>query len=564
MTWLFAPALRRFILLAAAASLLLNVLALAPSLFMLQVFDRVFASGSVETLTMLTLLVIACLVAMGAMDLLRARALGWAASVLDTRLGPAVLDHLLQASARGSGGDAIHGLRDVALLRGFLGGGGVLALFDAPWLPLYLLVITAFDPWLGLTAGLGALALFGLIWLTERATRGGIEESTRQARLASRVIDSALRNAEVILGMGMGRATVARWSSVNDEVLQRQMALTRVQSLLQACVRALRQGLQVAMLVVGAWLVVRQHASPGIMVAASILLGKALSPIEQLSGSWRSLIEARAAWQRLQGLAMSERETALELPAPKGQIDVERVVYAFPGQRQAVIKGISLNLAPGECLGIIGPSGSGKTTLLRLLLGIWQPQSGTVRLDGADIGRIGAAAQARHIGYLPQDVELFAGSVADNIARMGPVDAAAVVAAAQAAGVHELILRLPQGYETPIGEAGAALSGGQRQRIALARALHGQPCLLVLDEPNSNLDAEGESALQQALAQAKARGITVVLVGHRPSMMRSVDKLAVLRDGALDAFGPRDAVLARLQAPQGAVAAVAAVGGSVR
>jgi PrtD family type I secretion system ABC transporter len=342
------------------------------------------------------------------------------------------------------------------------------------------------------------------------------------------------------------------------------MALTRVQSLLQACVRALRQGLQVAMLVVGAWLVVRQHASPGIMVAASILLGKALSPIEQLSGSWRSLIEARAAWQRLQGLAMSERETALELPAPKGQIDVERVVYAFPGQRQAVIKGISLNLAPGECLGIIGPSGSGKTTLLRLLLGIWQPQSGTVRLDGADIGRIGAAAQARHIGYLPQDVELFAGSVADNIARMGPVDAAAVVAAAQAAGVHELILRLPQGYETPIGEAGAALSGGQRQRIALARALHGQPCLLVLDEPNSNLDAEGESALQQALAQAKARGITVVLVGHRPSMMRSVDKLAVLRDGALDAFGPRDAVLARLQAPQGAVAAVAAVGGSVR
>ncbi len=564
MTWLFAPALRRFILLAAAASLLLNVLALAPSLFMLQVFDRVFASGSVETLTMLTLLVIACLVAMGAMDLLRARALGWAASVLDTRLGPAVLDHLLQASARGSGGDAIHGLRDVALLRGFLGGGGVLALFDAPWLPLYLLVITAFDPWLGLTAGLGALALFGLIWLTERATRGGIEESTRQARLASRVIDSALRNAEVILGMGMGRATVARWSSVNDEVLQRQMALTRVQSLLQACVRALRQGLQVAMLVVGAWLVVRQHASPGIMVAASILLGKALSPIEQLSGSWRSLIEARAAWQRLQGLAMSERETALELPAPKGQIDVERVVYAFPGQRQAVIKGISLNLAPGECLGIIGPSGSGKTTLLRLLLGIWQPQSGTVRLDGADIGRIGAAAQARHIGYLPQDVELFAGSVADNIARMGPVDAAAVVVAAQAAGVHELILRLPQGYETPIGEAGAALSGGQRQRIALARALHGQPCLLVLDEPNSNLDAEGESALQQALAQAKARGITVVLVGHRPSMMRSVDKLAVLRDGALDAFGPRDAVLARLQAPQGAVAAVAAVGGSVR
>ena len=551
--------IQRYFLPAAFFSLAINLLLLAPSIYMLQLYDRVLATRSKEALWLLSMLLLVALVVMGLIEIVRSRLLVKANNAIDLMYGPTLFRSMAGRAVSPEGNQYFYALSDLYTIRTFLTGHGILGLFDAPWLPLYLLVITAFDPWLGLTAALGALTLFGLIWITERATRGGIEESTRQARLASRVIDSALRNAEVILGMGMGRATVARWSAVNDEVLQRQMALTRVQSLLQACVRSLRQGLQVAMLVVGAWLVVRQHASPGIMVAASILLGKALSPIEQLSGSWRSLIEARAAWQRLQGLAMSERETALELPAPRGQIDVERVVYAFPGQRQAVIKGISLNLAPGECLGIIGPSGSGKTTLLRLLLGIWQPQSGTVRLDGADIGRIGMAAQARHIGYLPQDVELFAGSVADNIARMGPVDATAVVAAAQAAGVHDLILRLPQGYETPIGEAGAALSGGQRQRIALARALHGQPCLLVLDEPNSNLDAEGESALQQALAQAKARGITVVLVGHRPSMMRSVDKLAVLRDGALDAFGPRDAVLARLQAPQGAVAAVTPV-----
>jgi PrtD family type I secretion system ABC transporter len=323
----------------------------------------------------------------------------------------------------------------------------------------------------------------------------------------------------------------------------------------QAAVRWLRQALQVAMLAMGAWLVVRQHVSPGVMVAGTILLGKALSPIEQLSGGWRSLIEARAAWARLQAEAIEAPPTSLELPAPRGQLDVERVVYALPGQRTALIKGVSLSVAPGECLGIIGPSGGGKTSLLRLVLGIWSPQSGTVRLDGADVARLGSQVLGRHVGYLPQDVELFAGTVAENIARLGEVDAERVVAAAQMAGVHELVLRLSAGYETPVGEGGAALSGGQRQRVALARALYGLPRLLVLDEPNSNLDAEGEAALQQALQRAKQQGITVVMVGHRPSMMRSVDKLALLRDGQIEAFGPRDQVLAKLSG--GAVAAVA-------
>lgn len=550
MSWIFAPALRRFVLLAALASLLMNLMALAPSLFMLQVFDRVFASGSMETLVMLLLLVLLCLGVMAVMDVLRARSLAWASTLLDARLGPAVFTSLLQASARPGGAANVYSLRDVAQLRGFLAGGGVLAFFDAPWLPIYLVVITLFHPWLGLTAALGALLLFGLIWLNERLSRRGVEEATQASRQASKFIDACLRNAEVVAGMGMVGRVVARWGRHNDAVLAGQNAISATQAPLQAAVRWLRQMLQVAMLTVGAWLVVREHVSPGVMVAGTILLAKALSPVEQLSGGWRSLIEARAAWRRLSAEPVESAPASLDLPEPRGQLDVERVVYALPGQRTALIKGVSLSLKPGECLGIIGPSGSGKTSLLRLVLGIWQPQSGTVRLDGADIARLGPQALSRHVGYLPQDVELFAGSVAENIARLGEVDAAEVVAAAQRAGVHELILRLPQGYETAIGEAGAALSGGQRQRIALARALYGSPRLLLLDEPNSNLDAEGEAALQQALAQARAAGTTVVMVGHRPSMMRSVDRLAVLRDGQLEAFGPRDQVLAKLNAPQ--------------
>jgi PrtD family type I secretion system ABC transporter len=304
--------------------------------------------------------------------------------------------------------------------------------------------------------------------------------------------------------------------------------------------------MQAGMVALGAWLVVKQHASPGIMVAATILLGKALQPVEQLVGGWKSLVEARAAWARLTAEPLHQAEAAVELPPPQGQLDVERIVYALPGQRVALIKGLAFSLPAGSCLGIIGPSGSGKTSLLRLMLGIWQPQSGCVRLDGADLARLDADHLARHVGYLPQDVELFAGSVADNIARMGEVDSEAVIDAARQAGVHELVLRLPEGYETRIGDGGAGLSGGQRQRIALARALYGNPRLVVLDEPNSNLDADGESALLQALTSLRERAATVVMVGHRPSAMRAVDTLAVLREGALDAYGPRDQVLAKL------------------
>jgi PrtD family type I secretion system ABC transporter len=310
-----------------------------------------------------------------------------------------------------------------------------------------------------------------------------------------------------------------------------------------------RQGLQVAMLALGAWLVLETNASPGIMVAATILLGRALQPAEHLIGGWKGLIQARNAWRRLSDRPSVPAETSnLALPAPSGRIELERVVFAPAAARPALIKGIGFRLDAGESLGLIGPSASGKTTLLRLILGIWTPQTGNVRLDGADIARWDRDALGQFVGYLPQDVELFAGSVAQNIARLGPVDPARVVQAARVARAHEMILRLPEGYDTQIGEAGAVLSGGQRQRIALARALYGDPRLVVLDEPNASLDAEGETALLDALADLKARGVTVIVVGHRRKLMSQLDKLAVLKDGALEAFGSTALVLPRLSA----------------
>jgi PrtD family type I secretion system ABC transporter len=548
MSWLFSRALRPFMTAALLASLLMNLMMLGPSLYMLQVFDRVFSSGSLETLTMLTLLVSLSLALVAAMDVLRARLLAWASTVLDRRIGPQVLETVLDDAAHARQRRNPYSVRDVALLRGFLGGGGIFALFDAPWFPIYLAVIFAFHPWLGWTALLGAILLFGLILLTDRMTRRPIDRLTGSTRSASRFIDAAMRNAEVVAGMGMGTAVVQRWTGLNQEVTQEQMALQRVQSRLQAAVKVLRMALQVAMLGVGAWLVLRQEASAGVMVAGSILLSKALQPVEQLVSGWRSLVEARSAWSRLQDESLQTPSgERVELPQPAGRLDLERVVFQLPSQSTALVKGISLSLAPGESLGIIGPSGSGKTSLLRLLLGIWRPQSGVVRLDGADIAVWGRDRMGQHVGYLPQDIELFAGTVAENIARLRQPDSQAVIQAAQLAGAHELILRLPYGYETEVGEGGAALSGGQRQRIALARALYGDPCLVVLDEPNSNLDAEGEAALAGALLSLRERRRTVVMVGHRPSMMVGMSRLAILRDGSLEALGTPAEVMARYQ-----------------
>ena len=549
MSWLFARQLRPFVLLAGAASLVLNLALLVPALYMVQVFDRVFASRSVETLVMLSAAAVLALALGYCMDSLRARALAWAGSALDRRLSPAALVALLRHSAGAPGRLDTDALRDIAQLRRFLGGSGVHALFDAPWLPIYLLVIALMHPLLGATAMLGACLLATVAVLTERLTRRETEAALQRSRATNRHAEALSRNAEVIVGMGMTAAALAGWQSRHDALLEAQARLNERSARLSALSRMLRQGLQLAMLGVGAWLVIAAGASTGIMVAATILVGRALQPLEHLVSGWKAQLDARGAWQRLGGRAFEAHSRAdLQLPAPAGRLEVEGVVFGSAPSRPALIKGVRFALEAGESLGLIGPSASGKTTLVRLILGICKPRAGVVRLDGADIALWDRDALGQHIGYLPQDVELFAGTVAQNIARLGAVDSARVVEAARLAHAHDMILRLPDGYDTEIGDAGAVLSGGQRQRIALARALYGFPRLVVLDEPNANLDAEGEAALKAALNELKARGVTLIVAGHRPALMSQLDKLAVLKAGTLEAFGPSAAILAPLRA----------------
>ena len=548
MRWLFSKRLRPFVLLAGGASLVLNLALLMPALYMMQVFDRVFASRSVETLAMLTIFVVLALALGHCVDIVRARALAYAGRSLDRRLSSVALANALRQATHVGGRADADALRDIAQLRGFLSGSGILALFDAPWLPIYLLVIGLMHPILGIAAATGAVLLIVLAVLTERLTRQQTETALRASRAANRQAEALTRNAEAIVGMGMTTPAVALWQRRHDASLQAQADHHHASSALSAWARSLRQLLQVALLAIGAWLVIDLQASPGIMIAATILLGRALQPAEHLIGGWKFLLESRSAWQRLQNRRAEINTSDVELPAPTGRLEVERIVFSLASGRPALIKGISMSIEAGESVGIIGPSASGKTTLIRLMLGIWRAQAGVVRLDGADIARWNRDTLGEHVGYLPQDIELFSGTVAENIARLGDIDPERVIAAARLAHAHEMILRLPDGYDTQIGDGGAALSGGQRQRIALARALYGAPKLVVLDEPNANLDVEGEAALSSALRELKSRGVTVVMVSHRPALMGQLDKLAILKDGALDAFGPTAAVLPRMRA----------------
>ncbi|HVF16134.1 MAG TPA: type I secretion system permease/ATPase, partial [Steroidobacteraceae bacterium] len=503
---------------------------------------------SVETLVMLTALVLLTLGLGYFVDTVRARALAFAGRSLDRRLSAVALTNALHQAANVGGRADTDALRDISQLRTFLSGSGILALFDAPWLPIYLLVIGLMHPVLGIAAAIGAGMLIALAVLNEKLTRRHAETALRASRTASRHAEALTRSAEAIVGMGMTRSAVSGWQQRHEESLLAQSKHSHAATGISALARLFRQLLQVVLLGLGAWLVIDMQASAGIMVGATILLGRALQPVEHLIAGWKFLLESRSAWARLQERTAEHSTRQVELPAPSGRIDVERLVFSVAPQRPALIKGIALSLAPGESLGIIGPSASGKTTLIRLMLGIWKPQAGVVRLDGADISKWNRDSLGQHVGYLPQDVELFAGSVAQNIARLGEVDSERVVAAAKLAHAHEMILRLPDGYETQIGDAGAVLSGGQRQRLALARALYGDPKLVVLDEPNANLDIEGEAALSSALRDLKARCVTVIMVSHRPALMGQLDKLAILKDGALEAFGASAAVLPRLRA----------------
>ena len=542
---------RPFFVFAGLFSLVINLLLLVPPLYMLQVFDRVLASRSEETLLFLTIAAVTALVFMALLDMVRARLLSAAGAALDRKLGPRVLAGLLEQTARLSGASYLNGLRDVNTLRSFLGGAGLLALFDAPWLPLFLLVIFLFHPLLGVTALCGALVMVALAVFNERATRESIQRSQAESRRAGRFIDGTVRNAEVVSALGMLPAVTKRWAELNDAALREQVKASRIGGGFAGCSKFARQFIQTAMLAVGAYLVVDQNVTAGVMIAATILLGRALAPVEALVAGWRNLVEARVAWIRLDQLLAGSvpAEPATELPTPAGRLQVERAVFALKSVERPILRGVSLGIAPGEALGIVGPSASGKSTLARLIVGVWKPQSGVVRLDGADISSWPRERLGPSIGYLPQDVELFGGPVALNIARLGEPDAAEVIRAAQRAHVHDLILRLPKGYDTEVGDAGQALSPGQRQRIGLARALYGNPRLVVLDEPNANLDHEGEQALLRTLRGLKEKGVTVVIIAHRPALLVGVDKLLVLREGAVEAFGPGSEILKQVARP---------------
>jgi len=529
-------------------SLAINALLLVPALYMLQVFDRVLSSRSEETLVMLSFGALLALAMMAALDVLRAQLLAACGVALDRWLGPSVLKGLLEQTARLGGAEHLNGLRDVATLRGFLVGAGVVALFDAPWLPLCLLLIYLFHPLRGAGALAGAALMLLLAVLNERVTRAPLEQALAAGRRAGRFIDASTANAETVSALGMRRAVTQRWQVLNEAALGEQAAASRLGAKYSGLTKFTRQFIQMAMLGVGAYLVIAQHLSAGVMIAATIILGRALAPVEMLVAGWRNLVEVRSAWRRLERLfaANPPAPAGTALPAPKGSLAVERVLYAFPGAAQAALRGVSFSLPAGESLGVIGPTAAGKSTLARLLIGVWKPTAGAVRLDGADVSAWPREHLGKHVGYVPQAVGLFSGTVAGNIARLGEPNDAAVIRAAKRAHAHDMILRLPRGYDTELGEGGAGLSPGQRQRVALARALYGEPRLVVLDEPNANQDAEGDEALIQALRDLKQAGVTVVAVAHRPSLLVNVDKLLVLRDGVAEMFGPRVEVTARL------------------
>ncbi len=530
----------RFFIAAAGFSLVINLALLTPSLYMLEVFDRVLSTRSFETLVMLSAIVGAALLLMFVLDWVRARLLTLAGSLFEGWFGVKALHCLLDGA--GSAGTALqaNALRDVAVLRGLFAGPGILSLFDAPWMPIYIGVIFLFNTTLGWIALASACILVLLAWCNERATRTGVEQAQQQSRDAARFVDTAVRHAEVVKALGMTQAVGTRWQAMTQMTQACQLDTQRVSGPIGAATKCFRQSVQVAMLAAAAWLVIEQRATPGVMVAVTVILGRALAPVELLIGQWKLLVESRAAWRRLNDLLASGRsQPRMSLPEPGGAVTLENLVYLPPGAARAVVRNVSAEISAGEVLAVVGPSGSGKSTLARLMLGIASPSSGSVRLDGADIAQWDPARLGPSLGYVPQDVALFAGTVAENIARLGPVDSAAVVDAAKLAHAHDMIVRLPKGYDTPVGESGQWLSGGQRQRVALARALFGRPRLVVLDEPNANLDSDGEQALSRAIADLRTGGTTVVLITQRTQILGVADRILMLREGCIERIGVR-------------------------
>ncbi|HEX6011849.1 MAG TPA: type I secretion system permease/ATPase [Geminicoccaceae bacterium] len=529
------------------ASFALNLLMLAVPLYSMQVYDRVLGSGHLETLLLLSLMAGAALAALGAFEVVRTSLLARTASRFEQ-----ILAHPLVVAAARDGGPGAAGLRDLAQLRQALAGPAMNALFDAPWLPLSLVALWFVHPILGVFAGASAIALALLALANDRLTRRPQHVAACRQRDAQAWTEAMARQPEPVLAMGMLDPLAGRVGKLHVASLVAHQAAAERGGAVMGATRALRLAVQSGAMGLGAWLVLRHELTPGAMLASSILVSKALAPVEQMVGTWRTLGGARDSWRRVRDLLAGSHEAAaaVSLPRPTGRLSVEDATVQAAGDGRPLLRGVGFELEAGECLAVVGPSGAGKSTLGRLLAGVLVPARGGVRLDGARLEHYRRDELGRHVGYLPQDAALFAGTVAENIARMDEAPSPeAVVAAAQAAEAHEVILRLPQGYATPLADRGMSLSGGQRQRLGLARALFGGPRLVVLDEPNAHLDGAGEAALMAVLARLKQARVTTVLITHRPQVLQRADKVLVLEDGMVSRFGPRDAVLPALFRP---------------
>jgi ATP-binding cassette subfamily C exporter for protease/lipase len=554
--------LKPFVRRALFFSFFTNLLVMAPTVYMLQVYDRVVNSRSTMTLAMLTLLIIGVYVLLELFEWVRAEILHHASLGFDARMNGRVFDAMFEANLRRIPGVSSQVINDLKTLRDFISSPAVLAMMDVPLSMLYIVVIFMISPVMGYVSIVGALLQVGLAYLTERNTQPPLTSANRAAIAAQNYANGTLRNAQVIEAMGMLKHIHGRWMKKQKEFLLQQ-AVASDQAGANSAVSKFVQMTQSSLLLgVGCWLTIQGQfpGGGGMMLVASILGGRVLAPISQVIGMWKQVVNARDAYGRLDKLLQNvpARKAGMSLPPPKGALSVEAVMAGAPGSQVAIIRGVSFAVPAGEVVAVVGPSASGKSTLARLLVGVWPTAAGKVRLDGVDVFPWDKGELGPHIGYLPQGVELFDGTLAENIARFGDVDMAKVEAAARAVGVDEVVLALPQGYDTRIGDDGCFLSGGQRQRVGLARAIYGNPRFVVLDEPNSSLDEAGEKALVETLLALKAQGATIVLITHRTSVLAAVDRILVLRDGQVQAYGPRDEVLAALQrAAQGAPPAVA-------
>jgi ATP-binding cassette, subfamily C, bacterial len=533
-------------------SFFINLLMFISPLYMLQIYDRVVSSRNETTLIALTVLAGVLLLVHALLEGLRSRILVRAGLLFDAKIAGPVFEAIHRGNVRMPSGGHVQCLRDMDVIREFLTGSGLLTLCDAPWFPIFVIACFFLHPWFGVIALLGSLSTLGLTLLNERMTKKQLNAATVAHASANQSAAAVFRNTEVLQAMGMVGTLKNIWLNQHDDVLASQAMASDRSGAIVAFTKFFRMFLQTTILAVGAHLVITREISAGSIVAGSILVGRALQPIEMAVANWKGFIGARSAYERLRKLfaLTGEGEARMSLPRPVGALTVSDLMAAAPGRQVPILKGVNFALAPGEVVGVVGPSGAGKSSLARVLVGVWLDLRGTVRLDGHDLSHWDPEELGRYIGYLPQDVELFAGTVAQNIARFQDGDPKLVIEAAILAGCHELIQQLPEGYNTQIGEGGHTLSGGQRQRVALARSLYGRPTLVVLDEPNANLDSAGEEALLLAIQKIKQLGTTVVIISHKINILTAVDKILVMANGLVQAFGPRDAILQSLVGSQ--------------